>query len=75
MVAIEVPCDTQEHMKGQNLTNGPQYYAMTNNLLSIEALWVFDQKSQENGNTTVNNYKLVMQGLKNHFLPLKEIKL
>ena len=43
------------------------------NLFSGEALQVFKQKYQENGNKTNMNYKFVMQGGTNNLFPTKAL--
>ena len=42
-------------LKGNNLTMGHYLYTMTENILAVEALRVFEQKSWENGSETMMN--------------------
>ena len=61
-------------IKIQSLKTGPQMYAMTNNLLTEEALRVFEQNSKENLNETKENFKLVIEGLTIHLFPPKALQ-
>ena len=47
---------------------------MTKNLLAREAIWFFEQKAHENVNEAMTNYELVMQDLKTHFFPKKDLQ-
>ena len=62
-------------LKGKNLNTLNQCYAMTNNIMTVEAIQVFKHKSQAFGNKTMTNYELIMQGLMTHLFPLKALRL
>ena len=47
---------------------------MKNNIFAEELLWGFEQKAHATVKKTTANYKLVIQGMKAHFLPPKSLK-
>ena len=59
---------------GQDLSMGPQKFGMTGNLVIVESLRVFENKSRERGMKTNANYKLVMKDLISHLFHSKALQ-
>ena len=47
--------------KGKTIKTDPKSYDMTKNILTGEALWVFEHKSQEKCNVMTTDYKLLLE--------------
>ena len=58
----------------QDLSKVPQKFGMTSNLLFIEALHVFEQKTPERGTETNANYELFMKDLITHVFLSKALQ-
>eukprot|EP00957_Ditylum_brightwellii_P028991 2190513-Ditylum_brightwellii.AAC.1 len=56
----------QAVLKGQNVTQGPQSYAVAKNLLNGNALTVFKQAEIDHGNQTVQNFDLCLDDVAKH---------
>ena len=69
---LEFHTTLQEIIKLQILKTGPQWYDITKNLLVVESLRIFKQKSRAIGDETRDKYKLFIEGLATHFFPPKE---
>ena len=70
---LKFQTNLQKIIKGQILKTGPQWYAITKNLLMGESLRVFEQQATYIGNETEDNYKVVIKGLTDHSLPPKAL--
>ena len=54
---------------GQNITTGPNKYAMVQHLLEGDALTKFNAKVAQHGNEMNQNFKLVIQDITKHAFP------
>ena len=61
-------------VRGQDLSKGPPKFGMMRNLVIIEDLRVFEQKSWERATETNANYELVMKDIISQFFPKKELQ-
>ncbi len=60
---------------GQNVTTGPQKYAIMRRLLTGDALLAFNLAANAAGNKTVDHFKLAMRGLVSHVFPARALQL
>ena len=61
-------------IRGQDLYTDPQKFGITRNLITGEALWVFEQKSWERGSGKNENYELMMKDFICYFFPPKALQ-
>lgn len=60
---------------GQNVTTGPQKYAITRRLLTGDALSAFNSAAATAGNETLDHFKMATRGLISHVFPVRALQL
>lgn len=60
---------------GQNVTTGPQKYALIRRLLIGDALTAFNSKAMAAGTETIDHFKIAIQGLISHVFPNRALLL
>ena len=58
---------------GQNVTNGPNRYAIVRRLLQGDALAAFNRAATQHGTETVEHFELSVNSLKQHVFPRKAL--
>ena len=61
-------------IKGQYLSKGTQKYGITQNLVIVKSLLLFNQKTQDQGEQINSNHELAIKGIITHFFLPKALQ-
>ena len=67
--------DIKRIIRGQNVTTGPEMYAMARRILDGEALTAFELAATTRGNENVENFSNCLNDVTNHFFPRRALVL
>jgi hypothetical protein len=65
--------DLNRVLIGQNITTGPQKFAMVRRLITGDTLAVFNKAAEENGNETNATFLACLQDVTNHIFPQRAL--